>query len=286
MTINLPATPEEISTKELMVLTGQTVAKSGSLLPVLRVNYDDEDEDGNTLPRGSWVLTPEDGGPAIYSKDVIIRPLWVTFQYNHYDADKAQMVSTSVHFNGWNDDIIDSVGTHRCGKLSRKEIEKLPPERQEQQRKIKLAKVIYGVADIAGVDKEGNKSAAKAVPCVFYARGTHFMPMAEFLDKLESKGTFMGSVNIKVGLKREKNQGVTYWEAVPSEKSSVVVTRDDLELIKKFSDTTAAETAEVTKKWQEAQNTASAVSLAGTLDTQSLNKDFDDDPNEIEVIKD
>lgn len=293
METNLPANLDTLDTKALMELTGQTQAFAKGH-PVLRVNYDDATEDGLEIPRGQWTITTPEGQP-IYAKTCQFVPILCTLQYNHYDEVKQQVSSTSVHFQSWSDEIIDSSGGLKCGKVTRREFAKLPPEEQAKQKKIKLSKVIHGFLTMTGVDPLGEKKTVENLPVVFYARGTNYMPMDGYFESLAKKGLPMQGRVAELSLKRLRNDGVTFWEVVPVAGAEAPVTNDTFEAIKTFAEGIAEENKAITEKWQKARSkgdvpgqaalaakvvqATASVPFDDSLDGTNLANDFKEDQN-------
>lgn len=252
MTINLPANIETFSKQDLMVLTGQEQEQSGLGLPSLRVNYDDQDKDGNNVPRGHWVLAT--GGQVVYAPVAALRVMFSTYQYSHFDQDEQKMVSTSIHFQNWNQEVPDDAGGMKCGKLPKKTVESLSEAEKQVQSRIKVARVLFGLVSMEGVNHAGEKASITDVPAVFYAKGTNFMPMADYLKELHRKGVPMQTVQTQLDLKRLRNGAVTYWEVVPSTvKTDVDIAQEDFKLISQFAETAKAENEVVLRKWKKVQ---------------------------------
>ncbi len=279
LSTNLPTSFEGVSDSELMAATGQG-EEYGLGLPSLRVNYDDEDDDGNKIPRGQWVLYC-DGGP-IFAPNVDFRVIYATYQYSHYDAEEGKTISKSAHFMDFREEVYDTAGGMKCGKLPRKTFETLSKAEQDMQRKIKLSRVLFGLVDIAGVDKKGKKAKVAQIPCVFYARGTNYMPLSNLLQDMLKKRVVMQRTLINLALKREKNEGVTYWEAVPTiTEEHIDLTQDDFELLKNFAASAEAENEEVYGKWKKAviKENVAQKDVASSLDPDDGLGDFGPDQN-------
>lgn len=281
---NLPSTFEGLSDDELMLATGQG-QEMGLGLPSLRVNYDDEDSDGNSVPRGQWTIQSD--GTQYFAKDVSLRVLYSTYQYSHYDADEGKMVSKSVHFTRFGEEVYDDAGGKKCGKVKRKDFESLSKSEQKVQKKIKLSKVLFGVVTLTGVDNKGKKATLKNEPCVFYARGTNYMPMSDLIQDMHNSKKVMQRTQLLLELKREKNDGVTYWSAVPAiEKEGVEVTTDDYELMRKFALTAHAESEDIFNKWRAIviKNSAGQKDVADKINAKVEDGDdipFDDSTDDI-----
>jgi hypothetical protein len=249
---SLPVDLDVTSNHDLMVMLGQKQEQTGSGLPTLRVNYDDENAAGVAVPRGKWTAWTDDG-VQVFADTASFRIMASAYQYSHFDNDEGKMVSTSIYFQGWNEEIIDDIGTLKCGKLSKKDIDNLPPAEQKEQKKIKCARVLFGLATLAGKDADDNKVTITDLPCAFYAKGTHFMPMTGYIDDLSQDNILMPTINTTLNLDRKKNGKVTYWEVVPSRGDAQKLTKADIELVQSFSDTIRAENDAIIDKWKSAK---------------------------------
>jgi hypothetical protein len=249
---NLPANLETLSAREMMEMTGQKQEMSGNGLPVLRVNYDDQDKEGVDIPRGQWTVVDQEG-IIVYAKEVQFVPMYATYQYSHFDADLGKQVSVSVHFQKWSEEVPDTAGGFKCGKLPRKEVEKLTGPEKDAQRKIKLSRVVFGLVSLTGTTKQGVERTVTNLPVVFYARGSNYMPMEEFLNGLADKNIMMQTVVANLALKREKNNGVTYWEVVPTVAGDRKITRDDFDAVRQFDQIKRNENDSILDKFNKAK---------------------------------
>ena len=252
MSENLPVNLETVSAREMAELTGFRQETTGNGLPVLRVNYDDQDKDGNEIPRGQWTVLDVDG-VAVYAKEVQLVPMYATYQYSHYDADLGKQISVSTHFRKWSEEVPDSAGGYKCGKIPRKEVEKLSGPEKDLQRKIKLSRVVFGLLTATGLTKQGTERTITNLPVVFYARGSNYMPMEDFLNKLNDDNIMPQTVVANLALKREKNNGVTYWEVVPTNSGSRKITKDDFDAIRVFDGLVRNENDSILDKFAKAR---------------------------------
>ena len=191
--------------------------------------------------------------------------MYATYQYSHYDATEGKTLSQSIHFSRFGEEVYDSTGGFKCGKVSRKKFETLSKPEQEIQKKIKLARVLFGLASLKGVDVKGQPVVLDNTPCVFYARGTNFMPMTELLQEITKAKQVPQKKLLSLSLKREKNEGVTYWEVVPTiADENVEITEGDYSVIKEFALTVAAENETIFAKWKK-QRVTQAIEGKGTV---------------------
>lgn len=259
MSDNLPANLAELDTKELAKLTGQTEDRTGNMLPTLRVNYDDEDDDNNSLPRGQWSCYTS-SGKRIFAKEVSLRIFLTKYQYNHYDQDASEMVSTSVYFSKFGDQAPDTAGGYKCNKVTKKQLKELSEAEQAVQKQIKCSRVCFGLLTAEGVDQLGEKVSVTDEPVIFYARGTHYMPMSDYIKKTSNAEGWLGGVVTNLSLKKEKNGSVTYWIVVPSMVKTIKPSEEDLAMLRQFYDTVEAENKSIVEQFYSAQKTASVQS--------------------------
>lgn len=285
---NLPTNIESLTDKELIALFGGS-QNEGIDLPSLRVNYDDEDNDGNEIPRGQWAITLK--GVTVYSKTVSFRVFMPRNQYSHYDRDANELVSKSVLFQNFRDpEIYSTCGRMKCGKLSKKDFENLDTGEKEIQKQIKAAKVLFGLITITGVDAHKNEHTFENEPAMFFARGTNFMPIADKLQELEKKHIFYPRVWLDFSLQRKKNDGVTYWEVVPEVGTQADISPTDFGLLRDFSETIKLENESVFNKYNRNKNKvrdANAASFDGEANEldplNDLNDDLPEDMNPLDA---
>lgn len=290
MSTNLPSlTPNSKETKkQVMQFLGQSSPLNGDSavdFPSLRVNYDDEDSEGNVIPRGHWTFSYN--GRNVYSSEVFMRIMFVRMQYSHYNQEKRQQISTSIYFTTFGEEVPDDTGGMKCGKLSKRELDKLSESERKIQSEIKLSKVLFGFVSADAKTSTGEDLKIQNYPVVFYARGTHYMPIADYLDNLTREGILMLGVQTKFTLNKRKNGSVTYWEVVPSIGENIEINLEqDQQAIKHISDMVEEENRKIIEKW-------STVRAAGSIPTElinlnatrndniarSLDEDFDDEIN-------
>lgn len=271
----IPNNIEDMSDAELAKFVGSAQEHSASQFPTLRVNYDDEDDDKNTLPRGHWCIATD--GKRIFAPSVQFQIMFTAMQYSHYDPDEGKMVNQSVYFRNFGDDIPDIKGGQKCGSIPRKQREDLSKEEQDYQRNIKLAKVLFGLVTIDGVNQKGEPASAENVPCIFYAKGTHFMPMANYIDAVDKRGKAIPQSLIQMDLTRQKNGGVVYWEVTPTEAKTVKLNKDHVAAMSVFAQFVQEENDILLGKWKAARAKMGSPDMKEVAGAQEvIDPDLDD----------
>ncbi len=211
--LSVPTNLDDISDKELMKLTGQTDNGSqASVLSRLSINYQTEDENENPLPRGHFKIQID--GDNIYSKEVIFRPFIRLYAYSYWD-NSDETFASSVQMPSLGDQFADTLGTYKCGKLAREQLDSLPDNDPQRviQSSIKCNQVLYGVVSIG----EGKKADGevvkdlKEIPGVYYAKGVNYTPFSSVLSSLAKQKKPMIRTNLMLSTKRQKAGGNTFF---------------------------------------------------------------------------
>lgn len=115
--------PSSSKAEELMKMIGQGAMDTGPQWPLLRINRLSDDDDGNTLPVGTFMLNSKQVGDRVYGKPALFRPFMNRYQYARYDAQTEKYTNFSVMFSDFNDDIPDELGGFKCGKVAKKNLD-------------------------------------------------------------------------------------------------------------------------------------------------------------------
>jgi hypothetical protein len=234
--IAVPNDIKALSDAELMKLTGQldNGGTEGSVLSRLTINYQTEDENDNPLPRGHFALKVD--GDGVYAKTATFRPFIRMFAYSYWDNND-EVFTSSVQRPSLGDQFPDSNGDYKCGKLSREQVEALADSDPQRiiQSSIKCNQVIYGVADMNGKKSDGSDVNLKQIPCVLYAKGVNYIPVATALKSLATQKKPMIRNNLLLSTKKQKSGGNTFFSIDMKVGESVELSEQDTALLKEFA---------------------------------------------------
>ena len=252
--IAVPTNVSGLSDAELMKLTGQLDnggSQEGSVLSRLSINYQTEDENDNPLPRGHFALKVD--GDGVYAKSATFRPFIRMFAYSYWDNSE-EVFTSSVQRPSLGDQFPDSNGDYKCGKLSREQVEALADNDPQRviQSSIKCNQVLYGVADMDGKKSDGKDVNLKQIPCVLYAKGVNYIPVATALKSLATQKKPMIRNNLLLSTKKQKTGGNTFFAMDIKIGESVAMSEKDTALLKEF----AAVTKSVNEGVMEKHRTA------------------------------
>jgi hypothetical protein len=271
-----------ISQEELDALAGRAGAEqqSGSFVPQLKVNYDEEDADGKEIKKGLFLITGQE--KAIYAKNVAFRPLTHHFQWTQYDdvakkvLNRTRLVTTLMG----TDEPRDELGTIKCGKPSSKDL-KANPALAKKYEDITCYRQVQGLASYTGVDADGVAHTVENVECCLRLKGANFAPFEEEYFGKIGKGRVWDHV-INLYTTKEKNGASTYYvihfDDVDFTKREPV-TIGVFNVAKAFQDRVDETNRAVDKKYFDVlhgktvdDKATSALKSVGGLDS-----DFDDD---------
>lgn len=176
--------------------------------PLLKINLDDEDDEGNALPKGKFMVTAQD--ETVYADKVRIRPLSQFFQWVHYDPEQNKSVNRTIMIPRLNMEARDEKGGVRCGKPASK-ILKENPEEAKKYKNITCFRLIHCLVSYEGKTAGGKAAKVENVPALLRLKGANFSSFEdEVIDKLP-KGKKLYDFWVEVSATKKKNGSVTYF---------------------------------------------------------------------------
>ena len=176
----------------LMEASGQGINTNRQVgLPRLNINYDAETEDGQTLPRGSWKMYMD--GRFIYAEKVTVQPILRTFEYSVWDQESGTFSSKSVQKTSLSGMFPDTVGTNKCGRLTREEEDRLSKDdiAYLNSRAVVCNQVIYGKISGSFKTADGMEVTIEDQPVVAYFKRSGFKPINDFINGLSKQKKLM-----------------------------------------------------------------------------------------------
>jgi len=235
---NVPANVSDLDVGQLTALMSggasqQAQTEQSDLLPLLRTNYQEEDDDGNELKKGTFVLDGKDI-EKVYAKEVQFRALGDFMQYLHYDSDEQKTVNrTIIHRVG--DEPIDETGTLRCGRPAGKDFHALDDKEKSKYQGITCFRYIYGLVSYKGTNAEGEEREVVETPCLFRTKGASFMNFTkEVIEPSSAQNLPFQNVTSTLSNERKRNGGVIYFTShfSPDFKKTAELSPDNVETMK------------------------------------------------------
>jgi hypothetical protein len=263
MSNNLPAVIEGLSDDEIMEMTGQTSGNKRPAFPFLSINHTDETDDGDLIPKGTYAIYLDSVEDFVYGTPARFRPFINAYQYRVYDAKEKKTINKSIIFKSWNDEKFDELGGLACGKLPRKKYATLNKSEQKEQDNIKCKRYVFGTVSFDGVLKtaKGSKDAAvqvkvENVPCLWRSGGGSFKDVQDALDQFTNAKKQMFNHHLVLTTKREKVGTNVYYAPVmaPDLQTTIPLTKEDLELMRRFQAYIVSENNETMDKWRNASS--------------------------------
>ena len=191
-----------------MLATGQQSFEQQAYLPRLATNYEADDDQGNSIPRGAFKINNDDA-QTLYAKTVTFTPILGTYQYSVYDSKENNFPLVTTQFKSWGEPILDTVGNEvRAAKYKKTVLGRDP----SLDGTLKCTRLLYGVVELHNpVNNKGEKQKNFKTPCVFPAKGANFSPVSEVIDSLTKQKKLMHSTPLTMNTRREKNGNVTYF---------------------------------------------------------------------------
>jgi hypothetical protein len=189
---------------------GGSSAPSDDRLPELKINYQEENEQGQELPRGQFYVKGTGDDP-VFAKTVTFRPLSQLFQWIQYDPEENKVKNKTLMVPMLRDEARDMRGSTRCGKPTSNVLREMSKEEQRQYSDIKCFRQIRGLVSYKGKNADGEEVTIENTPCIIMAKGSGFNQFEdEFLKKIP-RGRKMYEYEAKMTLTREKGTGGNVW---------------------------------------------------------------------------
>ena len=227
-------------------------------LPRLAIEQQNENKEGDTLPKGSFRLRV--GDKNVYSKEIEARFFVRYYSYDLWNQENPEDSIRTVLAPSLSDDFPDTSGGNKCGKLAKDEIANLSTNSLEHaiQKSIKCTQVIYGVITKAdGANDSSEDVDLKGTPFIWSARGSAFMPVNTYIREVPSNKIMFGQ-RVKIATKRNVNGSVIYYTPVFDKPQTIKVTDKDIELLNTFMEDIDKWNTRVLKQYNERKDTVLA----------------------------
>jgi len=227
-------------------------------LPRLAIEQQNENKEGDTLPKGSFRLRV--GDKNVYSKEIEARFFVRYYSYDLWNQENPEDSIRTVLAPSLSDDFPDTSGGNKCGKLAKDEIANLSTNSLEHaiQKSIKCTQVIYGVITKADGANDGSEDVdLKGTPFIWSARGSAFMPVNTYIREVPSNKIMFGQ-RVKIATKRNVNGSVIYYTPVFDKPQTIKVTDKDIELLNTFMEDIDKWNTRVLKQYNERKDTVLA----------------------------
>lgn len=222
---------------KLAAMVGQTETRSNVQqgLPRLAIEQQADNDDGEPLPKGSFRIRLDNN--TVYAKEITVRMFVRYYSYDSWNQQSPEDSIRTVLAPSLSDDFPDTSGGMKCGKLNKQEVEALSTNSLEhaKQKNIKCTQVVYGVITGAkdATDTTGEAVDLKGTPFIWSARGSAFMPVANYIREVPSNKIIFGQ-KVNIATKRNKNGGITYYTPVFDKPQPVKIVDEDVETLNTF----------------------------------------------------
>lgn len=249
-----------LSEDEIKLLREMTGSFEGvtSNIQKLGVNYEAEFIDEKdpkakpiTLPRGQWTLRipVEDKFVAVFAEQAVFRPYVYAMRYQAYDDASNSYPLISQTFNKWGNAIVDTMGNEASSRKYKDIVSRNNPV---EAKNVKCVELVYGTVSLPNAaDMHGEKHEVVDFPCLFMAKGSGFMPVADAYKASTKSSSFLFQHVWTMTTRREKNGNVVFF--IPDIKVSDAsggITPSVLEQVKEFHNIRSDEDSMVIEKYK------------------------------------
>ncbi len=243
----------QISDEEFMEDLGQTIGSSN--LQRIRINRDPLNDDEKDVPVGTYVVYSSEHSELLYFTELSVKPIMSRFQYRVWDNDAGNYSNQSLQFATWKADKSDEKGGQACGKITGKEKKALSDAEIEDQKSIKCARILYGVASGTGTNVDGVVCEMTDEPFAYYAQSSSYSIMDGIIQAVSRKHEVLLERHFTMTSERKKKGSNTYYVPVISidtERFDFMNDRLKYDMLQRFKDHVELENNQVMEKYVEA----------------------------------
>lgn len=241
---------EQQRLREMMGVSSEPAGGSGDRVPLVKINTEFEDDDGNQLTPGSFYLRDYD--QLAYAKNIKIRVLGQHYQYIEFDPEQNKSVCKTTINKSFNQDFLDTRGQMKCGMTKAKS--KMEPYEKERFKNVTCFRELRGLVTYTGTDPKGAEVEIKNQPMIMLLKGSNFMPFEDEVMKKIPTGNAVWDYWIDVSLERKKNGSVTYYVMHFDFDSSAVQSfdQDTAATVRRFAEMVENENAKIIEAHKKA----------------------------------
>ena len=235
---------------------GGTSNTADDRLPELKINYQEENEQGQELPRGQFYVKGTGDDP-VFAKTVTFRPLSQLFQWIQYDAEENKVKNKTLMVPMLRDEARDMRGTTRCGKPVSKVLREMSKEDQRKYSDIKCFRQIRGLVSYKGKNADGETVTIENLPCIIMAKGSGFNQFEDEFLKVIPRGRKMFEYETEVTLTKEKGTGGNIWWVMhfkPDLTTTHPMTEEIFETVKVMAEMVKKDNEKVESAYQRAMS--------------------------------
>ena len=201
---------EQLEIAAAMGMGGGSSSASSDRLPELKINYQEENDQGQTLPRGQFYVRGTEDDP-VFAKSVNFRPLSQLFQWIQYDPEENKVKNKTLMIPMLRQEARDMNGTTRCGKPTSNVLREMSKEDQKRYSDIKCFRQVRGLVSYEGKNADGDTVTVENQPVIVMLKGSNFNPFEDEVLKKLPRGRKMHEYTVKVGATKTKGSGGNIW---------------------------------------------------------------------------
>lgn len=186
------------------------------IMPELKINYDEDDDNGNELTLGAiFVKENKTDTDFYYAKTVTFRPISQMHQYSIYSAAEKKIMCKSRLIADFFEEARDTKGTVRCGKPTSRQMRELPEEQRNKFSDIKNQRQLRGLVSFTGTNIKGEEKVYKNYPVLVRLNGQNnyrvddanklYAPFEKHYLKQIPRGSTIWHFNVDITTEKRKN---------------------------------------------------------------------------------
>jgi len=274
--------PEEERKLAMILGSSETASQDTKpdYLPEIKMNVDDEDDQGNPIKKGLFWIKGVEGDRA-FAETISIRPLAHHYQYLQWSQSENRMANKTILITNWSQEPKDERGTVRCGKPSSKEYNQLNDNEKAKFSEVKCFRQVRCLVDFEGKTSTGKKVSHTNLPAIILLKGSNFSPFEDEFKKALPKGANLWDYKATVTTERRKQGSVVYFvmHFEPDLENKLALDEDTFETMKAMASMIERENRSIMSKYNQSLRDAQedTTTIEAVVSSSSdLSEDFED----------
>ena len=243
------------------------VEETTERIPVLKLNYSEEDDFERPLKKGTFVLMGQD--EAVYAESVKFKPIAQYYQWLDFDIEESKLVNKTLMIPHFGKEARDQKGGLRCGKPSSKYLAE-HPEEKPLYKSITCFRMLYGIVEYTGKTADGDEVSVGPIGCVIRLKGANFMGFGkQVIDKMpQNKHIYNYECTITSNKKKEGSVIYFVMDFETDFMSPLGLDQNTVDAMKVVMEYVKTENDQVNRSYEEAlREKAVSDSVDGDIDS-------------------
>jgi hypothetical protein len=198
-----------LTLEEISAQLGASAPSSGPKIPLLKINRDGEDANGNQIPLGAFFLNTDED--RVYAKEgVRLRAFSNHIQYQHWEG--GSLVNKSLLIKNQREEARDQLGGLMCGMPTFEQSQQMTADERSKFEGRDRYRIIRGLVSYTGKTASGTEVEIENEPVLLSLKRKNYGPFYHDVVKKMPRGHNLWDFESLLSAeKRKSDKGASYY---------------------------------------------------------------------------